>query len=400
MSEREMDGSSPSISVTFPLISFSDLSGIMLMQQQQPSGAVVQQQVTLRQLVGDLIGESGEVAAAAGGQGVTITTNCIRKAVENSARSINKDAILANLYLVMESEVEAGLFSKVGADTYSVMAQNYLGGGGQHKAAGRSTSPPALIIHPQMQSACSHVQQQVPAVGHQPQSLLRPPPSKKAKTEEEQKNDLINNTISKLQEKFAKEGAKTSKSVGGGAAAAIIMAKTPKKEPLYVTLREKRMANISKRNAEAAAAAVAAATINGASSANDDQEERDALARPLLEAVARRPGRPGRKPKGNKAKRLKEQRLTKNREAVVADVPAEETESHYSKKEEWKMEGAPPQPEDVAAAATVDGANVGRLGSKREKVSVVKFWPSVPFVHWMWNFSSGRDPSFFHARDC
>ena len=131
----------------------------------------------------------------------------------------------------------------------------------------------------QQQQHFQHLQQpypdsgggyQFPPQGHQgqgpmpPQSLLRQPQhqnesssSPGVKTEEEQKNDLILNTISKL----GKEAKAGKGSVGGGGSSpgkGNSGNNSSSKEPLYVTLREKRLATISRRNQEAAAAAAAA----------------------------------------------------------------------------------------------------------------------------------------------
>ncbi len=64
-----------------------------------PGVSAINQQITLRTLVNDLIGptssspSSSSSGAAGGGLtygGITITTNCITKAVQNSSRNINR----------------------------------------------------------------------------------------------------------------------------------------------------------------------------------------------------------------------------------------------------------------------------------------------------------------------
>ena len=73
-----------------------------------------QEPISLRTLVNDILGDS------AGNRGVTITTKFISKAIESTHRNINRATILGNLDLILEKEVQAGHFSKIGPDTYAV----------------------------------------------------------------------------------------------------------------------------------------------------------------------------------------------------------------------------------------------------------------------------------------
>ncbi len=383
----------------------------------------ITQQVTLRTLVNDLIGggSSSDPMASAGFPGVAITASCIRKAVTHSSRHINRQAILANLDLILAKEVDAGYFVQLGPDSFSVPPIQV---------------PPPVIIQPQLppqpmpppppRSTSSHhhvmnigstrgiiaptnnTRQQFHVPTPMQPSLLKMPSqfqpmqvtnSKqqqqhqqhqqqqqqgmvviqcKAKSEEEQKNDLINEKISKLQEKI-RGGDKSSP--GKSSSKAMVPSA---KEPLYVTLREKRLATISRRNAEAAARRAAEAAAASAAAASFDppsatsstsgdsqareEEEKNALAKPLLEAAAAK-GR-GRKLKGRGRK-------TKIKAAAAAAAAAATTtaaatsstdalgidksssssvNSRKRKREEWLMK----QQQQQTAS--------GRPGSKREKV--------------------------------
>ena len=67
------------------------------------------------------------------------------------------------------------------------------------------------------------------------------------KTDEERKNELIQDTLSKLSSKDSPRASKTGAGGSGGKSKGSHAAK----EPIYLTLREKRMAELSKKNSRA-----------------------------------------------------------------------------------------------------------------------------------------------------
>lgn len=56
----------------------------------------------------------------ANGQGMTVTYQLISKAVETSQRGISRSAVLGNLDLILEKEVKAGHFIRIGKDEYKL----------------------------------------------------------------------------------------------------------------------------------------------------------------------------------------------------------------------------------------------------------------------------------------
>jgi hypothetical protein len=187
--------------------------------------------ISLRTLVNDLLGDS------AGNQGVTITTKFICKAIESTHRNINRAPILGNLDLILEKEVQAGHFSKIGPDTYAVPPIQQL--------------PPSLPFVPLPMK-----QTKQPMIAPPPPP---PPPQQHPttqmnnslrrsfsadKTDEERKNDLIQETLSKLTSKDSMKGRSPGQQRPTTKA-------NNNKEPIYLTLREKRMAELSKKNARA-----------------------------------------------------------------------------------------------------------------------------------------------------
>ena len=95
-----------------------------------------QEAISLRTLVNDILGDS------AGNQGVTITTKFISKAIESTHRNIARATILGNLDLILEKEVQAGHFSKIGPDTYAVRKDKEL-----EKAVDEAVSRTNLFIN-------------------------------------------------------------------------------------------------------------------------------------------------------------------------------------------------------------------------------------------------------------
>ena len=202
-----------------------------------------QEPISLRTLVNDILGDS------AGNQGVTITTKFISKAIESTHRNINRATILGNLDLILEKEVQAGHFSKIGPDTYAVPPIQQL--------------PPSLpfvplpMANPDSMMAPPPPPPPAPPQPNHPHPHHLPPPMGQSsfsmeKTDEERKNELIQDTLSKLSSKDSPRTSKTGaggsggKSKGSHAAAAAAA-----KEPIYLTLREKRMAELSKKNSRA-----------------------------------------------------------------------------------------------------------------------------------------------------
>ncbi len=226
---------------------------------------------------------------------------------------------------------------------------------------------PQVIVHhprPDFLATPQQQQQQQHYPGNQ-HSLLKPA---FVKTEEEQKNDLINDTISKL-----KDGNKCKAAAAGNSNSGSSPNKGYKKEPLYVTLREKRLANQRKRNAEAAARAMPGMMVAN----RTEEEEKNALALPLLEAAKKRQngGQSGQAKKG--AKKVGRPRLSDTERAG-------KSKKNKKRREEWMMmddgEDATnmqlqqqqqqdyQQQQQGMAVGGRQCSEIGRPGSKREKV--------------------------------
>ena len=344
-----------------------------------------QNSISLMTLVRDTI------SSMPNSSGVTITSDFISKAIENSSRNFNKPAVLANLQAILSQELESGHFVRVGPDTYTVPpnpppTRPFLIQQNTPPSPASNAGQPSQVNFQQQSSivdmqAHQDIQQQKNATSNCPDSLLKRAIS--IKSEEERKNDLIQERISKMTAGSSKDkdpkGKSPFKKVTTGGSNSI-------KEPFYVTLREKRLAGLSKKKAAAELAKKTSKSVNSNSTdisfhsqmervaQTEEEAKKDALAIPLIEeALAKN----GTKLKG-RAKRLKVEALKRMQSqglltpeqlqvATVANVCKVRGGSGYvtkkrKQKEEWQM----------GRGGGSGGESAGRPGSKREKVCLPK----------------------------
>ena len=274
-----------------------------------------QEPISLRTLVNDILGDS------AGNQGVTITTKFISKAIESTHRNINRATILGNLDLILEKEVQAGHFSKIGPDTYAVPPIQQL--------------PPSLPFVPlPMANPDSMMGPPPPPPPAPPQPHHLPPPMGQPfsmeKTDEERKNELIQDTLSKLS---SKDSPRASKTGAGGSGEKSKGSHAAAKEPIYLTLREKRLAKLSKKN-------------NAKGSGAGGEREKKGLRRPKQEL-------------DEDSMPLAEARSA----AMLASGSG--MKSKRRQREEWQTTASREQQQSGSGG----GGGSGRLGSGRKKVS-------------------------------
>ena len=300
--------------------------GALSMTSMPPPPPHSQEPISLRTLVNDILGDS------AGNQGVTITTKFISKAIESTHRNINRATILGNLDLILEKEVQAGHFSKIGPDTYAVPPIQQL--------------PPSLpfvplpMANPDSMMAPPPPPPALPQPNHHPHPHHLPPPMGQSfsmeKTDEERKNELIQDTLSKLSSKDSPRASKTGAGGSGGKSKGSHAAK----EPIYLTLREKRMAELSKKNAKGSGG-VGEREKKGLRR----KQELDEDSMPLA-VLASGSG------SGNGSKSKRRQR------------------------EEWQMKPSTANRQQQQSGSGGGGGS-GRLGSGRKKVSNIKVLPKI-----------------------
>ena len=294
-----------------------------------------QEAISLRTLVNDILGDS------AGNQGVTITTKFISKAIESTHRNIARATILGNLDLILEKEVQAGHFSKIGPDTYAVPPFQNLPANLPFVPLPMAMPDPMMAPPPPPPPP---VQQH-----HLPMPMGQSSFSME-KTDEERKNELIQDTLSKLSSKDSPRASKTGAGGSGGKSSkgshsAAAAASSPTKEPIYLTLREKRMAELSKKNSRAAAAA--GSSSGGAGGEREKKglrrakQELDEDSMPLAEARSA---------------------------AMLAAGGSGGTKGKRRQREEWQM-----KPPATNREQQQSDSGSGRLGSGRKKVSKGRF---------------------------
>ena len=299
-----------------------------------------QEAISLRTLVNDILGDS------AGNQGVTITTKFISKAIESTHRNIARATILGNLDLILEKEVQAGHFSKIGPDTYAVPPF-------QNLPANLPFVPLPMAMPDPMMAPPPPPPPPVPPQQHHLPMPMGQSSFSMEKTDEERKNELIQDTLSKLSSKDSPRASKTGAGGSGGKSSkgshsASATASSPAKEPIYLTLREKRMAELSKKNSRAAAAAGSSSGSGGAGGEREKKglrrakQELDEDSMPLAEARSAAMLAAGGSGGGTKGKRRQ--------------------------REEWQMKPPATNREQQQS----DGGS-GRLGSGRKKVSKGRF---------------------------
>ena len=321
------------------------------------------QHVSLRMLVNDLIGEAN--------QGVKITSKFIGKAVEGTARNINKAFILDHLGQFLDQEVNAGHFVKIGDDDYLLPAMMAA----QHIPTIQQLTvpiPPENLTEMMPTSS-------IMAAPPMPPRIM---PAPCGKTDEERKTDLIMEKMTKMSNKDKdKDKSKSSgkKSSSGGTPTNSAPG-TPVKEPIYVKLREKRLAEMKGKkklqNQKAAAAATAAASPaekekkkgQGKNTPPATTSPKSAKLRGSAGKKTTTPLTTRRGKRGGKVSKTSSGKGGEEAEDTTEAVPdSSVTPKRKRKREEWKMTLQESQNllNDVDAN---DKDGSGRPGSMRKKV--------------------------------
>ncbi|TRY63254.1 hypothetical protein TCAL_02608 [Tigriopus californicus] len=306
-----------------------------------------QNSISLRTLVHDFLGNDVKDSYQ-----VNFTSAFIRKAVQNSQRNFNKLSVLANLDMLLQQELDVGNFTKIAPSTYVLapLVGSPVGTIQQYPLPTQpeKIDPSAMFLSP-TKPACI------------PQNLSD-------KSDEQRKNDLIQETLSKLT-----SGKDSSKGKSPGRRPSL---NPPIKEPVYLTLREKRLAGMAARKN---------AAIQGEKLSNLNKIT------PLPEVssgpvkAGSKPGRkPGRVKKGDK--RLQQAKLKSLNMTGSEDPSAPPAKKRKKQRDAWKIkqddvgskafeipdeDGKGPNSPDVSGSA-----NPSRPGSLRKKKSRKIFDPA------------------------
>ena len=190
---------------------------------------------------------------------------------------------------------------------------------------------------------------------------------------DDRKNDLIKETISKLNTKEVRGGRSPSK---GNAAGGVSGGRGPvqAKEPLYLTLREKRLAVARSRReaAKAIAASTGPAVAAATSSARDDDDDDDeAVRKQLVLRAVEMQTKTGKRVQGRGRKSKQGKREAGEEDNDDGEEEEENKPLHQKKRRLSDLQA-------TQHNNSAEGLDNGGTRSKREKVSQLSIQYPIP----------------------